>query len=100
MLDVPQRSAAPALILQSDGAKKEKSETEPASKGYALSFDGVDDFVELSTLKYDGSHPITIELRVKSAGHKAYQQLVLASNFDYLNNQDYGICLFQRGDVY
>jgi Concanavalin A-like lectin/glucanases superfamily len=93
-------SAAKPVDVKRDDAKNEKNETNPSSKHYALSFDGVDDFVELPTLKYDSSHPITIELRAKSAGHKEYQQLVLASNFDYLNNQDYGICLFQRGDVY
>jgi hypothetical protein len=78
----------------------EKSASTPSGKHYALSFDGVDDFVELSSLKYDGSHPITIELRAKSASTKSSQQLVLVSNFDYVDNQDYGICLFQRGDVY
>ncbi len=29
---------------------------------YALSFDGKDDYVKIPTLKYDGSHPLTIEL--------------------------------------
>jgi hypothetical protein len=85
---------------QRDDAKNAKREATPSGKNFALSFDGTDDVVELPTLKYDSSHPITIELRAKSAGQKAYQQLVLASNFEYLNNQDFGICLFQRGDVY
>jgi Concanavalin A-like lectin/glucanases superfamily len=93
-------SATQPVDVQRDDAKSEKTETNPSGKHYALSFDGVDDFVELSNVKYDSSHPMTIELRAKSAGSKDYQQLVLASNFDYLNNQDFGICLFQRGDVY
>jgi hypothetical protein len=93
-------SAAPAVEVARDGAKNEKSEANLSGKQYALSFDGVDDFVVIPTLTYDGSHPITIELRAKSCSSKDYQQLVLASNFDYLNNQDFGICLFQRGDVY
>ncbi|MDB5336523.1 MAG: hypothetical protein JWN70_2142 [Planctomycetaceae bacterium] len=33
-------------------------------QNFALDFDGVDDCVELPTLKYDGSHPLTIEARV------------------------------------
>jgi hypothetical protein len=93
-------SAAPPVDVDRGDARNEKSETNPAGKHFALSFDGVDDFVVIPTLKYDGSHPITIELRAKSTSAKEFQQLVLASNFDYLNNQDYGICLFQRGDVY
>ena len=93
-------SATPALDVQRGDAKNEKSASTPSGKHYALSFDGVDDLVELSSLKYDGSHPITIELRAKSASAKSSQQLVLVSNFDYVDNQDYGICLFQRGDVY
>ena len=31
---------------------------------YALSFDGKDDYVEIPSLKYDGSYPLTIELTV------------------------------------
>ncbi len=33
-------------------------------RDFALEFDGVDDCVELPTLKFDGSHPLTIEARV------------------------------------
>ncbi len=34
------------------------------SEDYALEFNGVDQYVELPTLKFDGSHPLTIEARV------------------------------------
>jgi hypothetical protein len=71
-----------------------------SSKSTALFFDGRDDYVEIAGLTYDGSYPITIELRAKPASHQSYRQLVLISNFDYSEGQDYGISLFQRGDTY
>jgi hypothetical protein len=37
---------------------------EEQSKGFALEFNGKDSYVDLPTLKYDGSHPITIEATI------------------------------------
>ena len=37
----------------------------PLPGDYALSFDGKDDYVLIPSLKYDGSHPITIEANVQ-----------------------------------
>lgn len=39
-------------------------EPEP-EENYALEFDGKDDHVEIPTLKYDGTHPITIEATIR-----------------------------------
>ena len=36
--------------------------TPPA--GYALEFNGQDSYVDLPTLRYDGSHPITLEATI------------------------------------
>ena len=35
---------------------------------HVLRFDGLDDYVEIPTLKYDGSHPLTIEFIAKLPG--------------------------------
>jgi len=45
-----------AAVTVADGA------TQP--ENYALEFNGVDQYVELPSLKFDGSHPLTIEARV------------------------------------
>jgi serine/threonine protein kinase len=66
----------------------------------ALKFDGKNDWVEIPKLTYDGSTPLTVELKATPASEHAYRQLVLISNFDYADGQSYGISLFQRGDVY
>jgi serine/threonine protein kinase/formylglycine-generating enzyme required for sulfatase activity len=39
-----------------------------AQADFALEFDGVDDYVAIPTVKYDGSHPLTIEAWVQAEG--------------------------------
>ena len=48
-----------------------ESITDLGSANYALQFDGVDDLVEIATLTYDGSHPVTIEVTVTPHAHVA-----------------------------
>ena len=59
-----------------DAPKEAIAETAPSTlasststvtqKVSCLEFDGIDDYVEVPTLEYDGSHPITMELWVES----------------------------------
>ncbi len=59
------KSANPARVADKDVAKRaRKKEASAVVRNFALYFDGVDDCVELPTLKFDGSHPLTIEARV------------------------------------
>jgi serine/threonine protein kinase/WD40 repeat protein/formylglycine-generating enzyme required for sulfatase activity len=52
--------------LNADGSGKGGTvQASGASGNFQLSFDGVDDYVEIPSLKYDGSHPLTIEAYVK-----------------------------------
>ena len=46
-------------------------------KNIALQFDGKDDYVEIPTFKYDGSHPITIEATVRPASLKPGHSFVV-----------------------
>jgi serine/threonine protein kinase len=87
------------------GSSKEVKEGNPtpsskSSQNYGLFFDGRNSFVEIPKLKYDGSHPITIEFWARPSDSRNDRQLVLVSNYDDSNGQDYGICVLQRGDTY
>jgi Tol biopolymer transport system component len=44
--------------------------------GFALEFNGKDSYVDLPTLRYDGSHPITIEATVVSHGADAAATII------------------------
>jgi tRNA A-37 threonylcarbamoyl transferase component Bud32 len=81
-------------------AGRQSAESNTAPTDHALFLDGQDDFVEIPSLSYDGSHPITIELWAKPASDQSLRQVVLIANYDYFDDQDYGICLLQRGDKY
>ncbi|HUQ71135.1 MAG TPA: family 16 glycoside hydrolase, partial [Planctomycetaceae bacterium] len=67
------------------------------SHNYALSFDGQDDSVEIPGLKYDGSHPITVEYRAKSTGNDDHVQRFVVSNGD---EQERGFSVYERGNRY
>ncbi len=56
------RRALPGSIIESDFGKFYPA---PIDGTAALWFDGKDDYVDVPSLKYDGSHPITIEASVR-----------------------------------
>ena len=66
-------------VARADGEPlKVVSATLPASApssasatGYALEFNGKDSYVDLPTLRYDGSHPITIEAKIRPGRENA-----------------------------
>jgi hypothetical protein len=91
------------LVQQGAGLGGKKAAAAGAAKaGYSLSFDGKDDVVEIPSLKYDGSHPITVELVANPRDDAHFRQLVIIGNYDYSakDGQDFGLALFQRGDSY
>ena len=53
--------AAPPATLAESGRHGWPTDAPPPAIGSALEFNGRDSYVDLPTLKYDGSHPITIE---------------------------------------
>lgn len=79
------------------------STLESKSPNYALLFDGQDDFVSLKSLKYDGTHPITIECQAtpsKLAFKKCFPifNRILYSFFEPYgpNSQRWGVDAMRR----
>ena len=60
------KKALPKCVILWDG-----DPTGGRAKNLALRFDGKDDYVEMPTLHYDGSHPITLEARIRVLGPEA-----------------------------
>jgi serine/threonine protein kinase len=56
------RTALPGCLVQSDFGTFYPA---PVAGAAALWFDGEGDYVDIPTLKYDGSHPLTIEVSVR-----------------------------------
>jgi eukaryotic-like serine/threonine-protein kinase len=57
-------SSVPAPANVDSVNPKSKIENLKSASGFALEFNGKDTFVDLPTLHYDGSHPITIEATI------------------------------------
>jgi serine/threonine protein kinase len=74
------------------------SAKEPAR--HALKFDGQDDYVVIPTLKYDGSHPLTIEFIAQPSGKDDRMQRFVVSNGDYVDNAEQGFSVYEMGNTY
>lgn len=66
----------------------------------SLFFDGVDDYVEIPTLKYDGSHALTIEYWATSTGADDRTQRFVVSNGDEVEGKEKGFSVYQLGNKY
>ncbi len=51
----------------------------PGAENHALEFDGIDDYVKIRTLEYDGSHPLTIEAWAEPQWTEGHGTLIYTS---------------------
>jgi predicted Ser/Thr protein kinase len=77
----PQPPKTPEAVTKTTQRPPWDRITLPHTGNWALEFDGEDDYVDIPTLKYDGSPPITIEAVVRSPGRlEDLEMRTVASN--------------------